>query len=180
MYWSAWSGGIDLELVRATIQEDCVYHEPLSFGRPLHGIQAFIDYNQAYYDAAADLAYYAHPGEASLQVSPKGDILFMARYTGCGRWENPLRMWPYTADAPAIPGTGGYIQLNPVDRYHLNPKTRKVFKGETLWDPLESLQIQRLFPADTSLAFKAMIKAGQLVTPALKLSRKLSGTYENG
>ena len=33
MYWSAWSGSIDIELVHATVQEDVVYKDPLSFGR---------------------------------------------------------------------------------------------------------------------------------------------------
>lgn len=173
MYWSAWSGGIDEDLVRATVQDDCAYKDPLSFGRTMHGIQAFIDYNQAFYDAASDLAYYLIPGEVSLQVSRKGDVIFMGRYVGCGNWVNPLRMYPFTPGSPAIPGTGAYIQGYPVDRYHLNPQTRKVYKGETLWDPFELLQIQRLMPADTGLAFKALVAAGKVVTPAIKLSRRL-------
>lgn len=173
MYWSAWNSGIDIELVYATVQPDVVYRDPLSFGRDMVGIQTFIDYNQAFYDSITDLAYYLIPGEVALQVSPKGDVLFMGRYWGCGTWSNPLRMYPFTAGSPEIPTTGDYIQGCPVDRYHLNPKTRKVFKGETLWDPLELLQLLRMMPKDDSLAFKALCKFGALATPALKLSRKL-------
>lgn len=173
MYWSAWSGGVDKDLVRATVQEDCQYKDPLSFGRIMHGVEAFIEYNQAFYDAAADLAYYLIPGEVSLQVSRSGDVIFMGRYVGCGNWENPLRMFPFTPGSPGVPGTGAYLQVYPVDRYHLNPKTRKVYKGETMWDAFELLQIQRLFPADTSLAFKAMVEVGKLATPVIKLRRNL-------
>ncbi|MGA4791357.1 nuclear transport factor 2 family protein [Nocardia sp. AB354] len=172
-YWSAWSGGVNEDLVRETISEDCRYKDPLSFGRTMYGVQAFIDYNQAFYDAAPDLAYYLIPGEVSLQVSPKGEVIFMGRYVGCGHWDHPLRMYPFTPGSPAIPGTGAYIQGYPVDRYHLDPVTHKVTHGETLWDPFELLQIQKLMPSDTSLAFKAMVNAGKLVTPAIKAARRL-------
>lgn len=172
-YWAAWSGGVNEDLVRETVAEDCEYKDPLSFGRIMHGVQAFIDYNQAFYDAAPDLAYYLIPGEVSLQVSRKGDVIFMGRYVGCGHWDHPLRMYPFTPGSAAIPGTGAYIQGYPVDRYHLDPKTHKVFRGETLWDPFELLQIQKLMPSDTSLAFKAMVEAGKVATPAIRLGRRL-------
>jgi hypothetical protein len=82
-------------------------------------------------------------------------------------------MYPFTPGSPAIPGTGAYIQGYPVDRYHLDPVTHKVTHGETLWDPFELLQIQKLMPSDTSLAFKTMVNAGKLVTPAIKAARRL-------
>lgn len=172
-YWSAWSGGVHEDLVRETVAEDCQYKDPLSFGRTMHGIQAFIDYNQAFFDGIPDLAYYLIPGEVSLQVSPDGDVIFMGRYVGCGHWDNPLRMYPFTPGSPAIPGTGAYVQGYAVDRYHLDPVTHKVTRGETLWDALEALQLQKLMPSDTSLAFKALVKGGQVATPAIRMSRKL-------
>ncbi len=172
-YWSAWSGGVQEDLVRLTVDENCVYKDPLCFGRNMTSVQEFIDYNIAFFDASPDMAYYLIPGEVSLQVGPTGDVIFMGRYVGCGHWDNPLRMYPFTPGAPAIPGTGAYIQGYPVDRYHLDAKTHKVVRGETLYDPFELLQIQKLMPADTSLAFKAMVKGGQVVTPAIRMSRKL-------
>jgi hypothetical protein len=171
-YWSAWSGGVNEDLVRETISEDCEYKDPLSFGRIMVGQQAFIDYNQAFYDAAPDLAYYLIPGQVSLQVSPEGDVIFMGRYVGCGHWDHPLRMYPFTPGSRAIPGTGAYVQLYPVDRYHFNAD-HKVCRGETLWDPLEAMQVIGLMPSDTSLAFRAMVEAGKVVTPAARLARRL-------
>ncbi|MCX6400049.1 MAG: hypothetical protein NTX33_08985 [Propionibacteriales bacterium] len=171
-YWSAWSGGVHEDLVRLTVSEGCEYKDPLSFGRTMVGIGEFIDYNVAFFDAMTDLAYYLIPGEVSLQVSPTGEVIFMGRYVGCAHWEKPLRMYPFTPGSPAIPGTGGYIQGYAVDRYHLDPVTKRVIRGETLWDPFEALQIQKLMPADTSLAFKALVKGGALTTPLIRLARR--------
>lgn len=171
-YWAAWSGGVNEALVRETVAENCEYKDPLSFGRTMVGVEAFIDYNQAFFDAAPDLAYYLIPGQVSLQVSPDGEVIFMGRYVGCGHWDHPLRMYPFTKGSRAIPGTGAYVQLYPVDRYHFDAD-HKVCRGETLWDPLESMQVIGLLPSDTSLAFGAMVEAGKVGALASRLTRRL-------
>jgi hypothetical protein len=171
-YWAAWSGGIDEDLVRQTVAEDVVYKDPTAFGRPMVGVQNFIDYNQAFFDAATDLRYDALPGLCSVQVSPSGEVLFMARYSGCGHWDKPLRMHPWTKGARAIPATGAFVQLYPVDRYHFNAD-HQLCRGETLWDPMEAMQLISLLPSDTSLLFRGMMQAGSVGALATRLSRRL-------
>lgn len=38
-YWVAWIGGNDEALVYEPIAPDCEYFDPLSFGRPMYGVQ---------------------------------------------------------------------------------------------------------------------------------------------
>ncbi|MGW0057467.1 hypothetical protein A5780_38605 [Nocardia sp. 852002-20019_SCH5090214] len=177
-YWAAWSGGIDEAAVHELLSPEVTYKDPLSFGRQMVGIQAFIDYNQAFFDAAPDLRYDAIPGQASISVSPSGELLFMARYSGCGHWDNPLRMYPFTPGSPAIPGNGKFTQLYPVDRYHFNAEG-KMIQGETLWDPIDALQLLRVVPSDTSATFKAMAKVGGVASTAVRLKNRLSFVGEN-
>lgn len=171
-YWAAWVGGIDEDLVRQTIAEDVEYKDPTAFGRPMVGIQNFIDYNQAFFDAATDLRYDALPGQVSIQVSPSGEVLFMARYSGCGHWDRPLRMHPWTPGARAIPATGAFVQLFPVDRYHFDEE-HKLCRGETLWDPIEAMQLIKVLPSDESLLFRGMMAAGHVGALATRLTRRL-------
>lgn len=171
-YWAAWSGGIDEGAVREVLAPTVSYKDPLSFGRTMVGIQAFIDYNQAFFDAAPDLRYDALPGQAAINVSPTGELLFMARYVGCGHWDEPLRMYPFTPGSKGIPGNGAFTQLYPVDRYHFNADG-VMSHGETLWDPFDALQIIKALPSDESLVFKSMVKAGSLASHASRLRRSL-------
>lgn len=161
-YWVAWLGGIDKALCHEVLHPDVEYVDPLSFGRVMVGVQGFIDYNQAFFDATPDLRYDAIPGQASVQVSPDGQLTFMARYYGTGYWEKPLRMYPFTPGSVAIPATGCFMQGTAVDRYHFCMKTRKLIRGETLWDPLGFMQMIGLIPNDATPQFHALMKAGTL------------------
>ncbi len=171
-YWVAWDRGIDEDLVRQTVAEDCVYKDPVSFGRPMVGIQAFLDYNYAFFEAIPDLRYDGIPGECSVSVAANGEVLFMARYTGCGHWDEPLRMYPWTKNARALPATGAFMRAVAVDRYHFSPEGR-IIRGETLWDAFEGLQMSSVLPSDTSLAFNAMLTVGNWTSRATRLRRKL-------
>jgi len=158
-YWVAWLGGIDVGLVHEVVAPECEYVDPLSFGRVMVGVQAFIDYNQGFFDATPDLRYDAIPGQCSIAVSPAGELTFMARYYGTGHWEKPLRMYPFAKGSPEIPATGCFMQGTAVDRYHFNAN-HKLCRGETLWDPLGFMQIIGLVPNDESAAFRMLMKAG--------------------
>lgn len=171
-YWAAWSGGIDEAAVWEILAPTVSYKDPLSFGREMVGIQAFIDYNQAFFDAAPDLRYDALPGQCAINVSPSGELLFMARYVGCGHWDEPLRMYPFTPGSKGIPGNGVFTQLYPVDRYHFTPDG-VMSHGETLWDPLDALQLIKALPSDESLVFKSLVKAGSVASVATRVRHKL-------
>lgn len=171
-YWAAWSGGIDEAAVREVLSPTVSYKDPLSFGRIMVGAQAFIDYNQAFFDAAPDLRYDALPGQAAINVTPSGEVLFMARYVGCGHWDEPLRMYPFTPGSKGIPGNGVFTQLYPVDRYHFTADG-VMSHGETLWDPLDALQLIKALPSDESLVFKSLVVAGGVVSTASRLRRHL-------
>ncbi len=60
----------------------------------------------------------------------------------------------------------------PIDRYHFNAD-HKLARGETLWDPMEALQLIRAVPSDTSLAFKAIAKVGGVASTAVRLRSRL-------
>ena len=171
-YWAAWSGGIDEAAVHELLAPNVEYKDPLSFGRPMIGVKPFIDYNQAFFDAAPDLRYDGIPGQCGIMLSPSGEVLLMIRYVGCGHWDKPLRMYPFTPGSPGIPGNGKFTQMFPIDRYHFN-SDRKLVRGETLWDPLEALQLIRAVPNDTSLTFKAIAKLGGVASNAVRLSSRL-------
>ncbi len=171
-YWAAWSGGIDEKAVWEVLSPTVSYMDPLSFGRTMVGVQAFIDYNQAFFDAAPDLRYDALPGMAAINVTPSGELLFMARYVGCGHWDAPLRMYPFTPGSKGIPGNGAFTQLYPVDRYHFTPDG-VMSHGETLWDAVGALQLIKALPSDESLAFKGMAAAGSVASTASRIRRRL-------
>lgn len=164
-YWVAWIGGIDEALVHELIAPNCEYYDPLSFGRPMFGVQGFIDYNQGFFDATPDLRYDAIPGQASIQVTPEGELTFMARYYGTGHWEKPLRMYPFQKGSVSIPATGCFMQGTAVDRYHFDAN-HQLCRGETLWDPLGFMQMIGLVPNDATPAFRALMKVGTLKAKA--------------
>jgi hypothetical protein len=167
-YWVAWIGGIDEALVHELIAPDCEYFDPLSFGRPMYGVQGFIDYNQGFFDATPDLRYDAIPGQAAIQVSPTGELTFMAKYYGTGHWEKPLRMYPFRKGAVEIPATGCFMQGTATDRYHFDAN-HQLCRGETLWDPLGFMQMIGLVPNDQTPAFRMLMRAGTLKSKAGKL-----------
>lgn len=170
-WWIAWIGGIDHALVDELVAEDCVWKDPISFGREMKGRQLIVDYNQSVFNGVPDLRYDPIPGQVAVQVSPEGEVMMIARYYGCGHWDNPLRMYPFDENAAAIPGTGVFIRIPGVDRYHFNAQ-HQVCNAETLWDGFEALQLLGVLPKDTSRPFKAAVAAGQFAANLKNWSRR--------
>lgn len=171
-YWLAWDQGVDEKALPELLAPDVVYKDPISFGRPMVGIQSFIDYNQAFFDAIPDWRYDLLPGQLFINVSRSGEVRLMGRYIGTGFWEEPLRMYPFDKSAPAIPATGAFMQAPAVDRYYFNAD-HQLYRGETMWDAFEALQMSHLLPGDTSPVFKAMVGAGSVGARAIRLGGRL-------
>ena len=171
-YWLAWDQGVDEEALPELLAPDVEYKDPISFGRTMVGIRAFVDYNQAFFDAIPDWRYDLLPGQFCINVSRAGEVTLMGRYIGTGFWAKPLRMYPFDEKAPAMPASGAFMQASAVDRYHFNAD-HQLCRGETLWDAFEAMQMSSLLPSDTSPLFRALIGAGSVGATALRLSRRL-------
>lgn len=169
-WWWSWLVR-DMDVVRQLCAEDVVYKDPASFGRPIVGIQAFIDYNEAFFDAIPDWRYDPLPGESFISVHPDGSAQMMVRYVGTGHWDKPLRVYPFDKDALAIPATGAFMQCPAVDRYHFDGGGR-LNKGETLWDGFEAMQMSGVLPSADGLPFRALLAAAQAPALATRLSRR--------
>jgi hypothetical protein len=171
-YWLAWDQGVDEDALPELLAPDVTYTDPASFGRPIVGIQAFVDYNQAFFDAIPDWRYDLLPGQTCINVTSGGEVSMTGRYLGTGFWEKPLRMYPFDKGAPAMPATGAFMQAPGVDRYYFNAE-RQLCRGETLWDAFEAMQMSGVLPSDTSLAFRGLLGAGSVAALATRLSRRL-------
>lgn len=167
-WWWAWFE-YDMELVSELCMPNVIYKDPVSFGRPLHGLKEFIAYNDAFFDAIPDWRYDPLPDQYFFDVSPDGSVRFACRYIGTGHWDGPLKLYPFTRDALSIPGCGSFMQCSAVDRYHFN-KEGRMYEGETLWDAFDALQMSGLMPNDTSPAFRVMIEAAKLRGALLRRS----------
>ncbi|MGA4791338.1 nuclear transport factor 2 family protein [Nocardia sp. AB354] len=170
-YWMAWDQGVDEKALPELLAPDVEYKDPVSFGRPMIGIQSFIDYNQAFFDAIPDWRYDLLPGQFFINVTREGEVRLMGRYIGTGFWEKPLRMYPFDKSAPAMPATGAFMQAPAVDRYHFNAD-RQLYRGETMWDAFEAMQMSNLLPSDSSPVFRALIGAGSVGAVAQRLIRR--------
>ncbi|MFG3522186.1 nuclear transport factor 2 family protein [Nocardia nova] len=170
-YWMAWDQGVDEKALPELLAPDVEYKDPVSFGRPMVGIQSFIDYNQAFFDAIPDWRYDLLPGQFFINVTREGEVRLMGRYIGTGFWEKPLRMYPFDKSAPAMPATGAFMQAPAVDRYHFNAD-RQLARGETMWDAFEAMQMSNLLPSDTSPVFRALIAAGSAGAAMQRLIRR--------
>ena len=76
---------------------------------------------------------------------------------GSGYVDGTLRLYPYDASAPAIVGTGKFVQSCAVDRYHFTPDGLMYF-GETLWDFMDMAQTIGVAPRDDSWQFKSLMR----------------------
>jgi len=83
------------------------------------------------------------------------------RYIGSGHWTGPLRVYPYDETAPAIYGTGIFVQAAAIDRYHFTSDGR-LYEGETLFDAFDATQSAGILPRDDSWQFHALTKASRL------------------
>lgn len=140
---------------------DLRYTDVTTFGRTIVGIDDFMAYNDAFFAAIPDWRYDPLPGQVYLDVTRDGVVRLVIRYLGSGHWTGPLRLYPYDDGAPAIHGTGRFVQAPALDRYHFTPDGL-LAEGETLYDFLDVAQRARLLPRDDSRAFRVMTAASRL------------------
>jgi len=172
-WWWSWLVR-DWPVIRSLCTEDVRYKDPVSFGKEMVGVQEFIDYNVAFFDAIPDWRYDPLPGETFLQVNPDGTVQMMVRYLGSGHWDGPLKVYPFDETAQALPGNGTFMQCPAVDRYYWNADHR-LYKGETLWDAFEAVQASGIFPKAGSLPFNLAFSALKVPNAASRLIRRLPG-----
>ncbi|MGW0057450.1 nuclear transport factor 2 family protein [Nocardia nova] len=174
-WWWSWLVR-DFDVVAELCTRDVTYKDPVSFGKTLVGLQEFIDYNVAFFDAIPDWRYDPLPGESFLQVNPDGTVQMMVRYLGTGHWDGPLKVYPFDETATSLPGNGAFMQCSAVDRYYWNAD-HMLYKGETLWDAFEGLQGSGVFPEAGSLPFKLLMNALRVPNTAARLRRSLPGVH---
>lgn len=163
-YWWSWLER-DMSFNDELYTPDLRYKDVSSFGRTMVGIEEFEAYNFAFFDAIPDWRYDPLPDQVYLDVTPDERVRIAIRYVGSGHWDNPLRLYPYDETAPAIPGTGKFVQVTAVDRYHFDGSGRMA-EGETLFDILDAAQSATLLPHDSNWKFRTMMKAAGLSNTA--------------
>jgi hypothetical protein len=162
-YW--WSFLVrDMSLNHELYAPDIRYTDVTTFGRTIVGIDEFVKYNFAFFDAIPDWRYDPLPNQVYLDVTPESRVRTVIRYIGSGHWTGPLRLYPYDESAPVIYGNGRFIQCPAVDRYHFNADGL-MEEGETLYDFLDATQRGGVLPRDDSWQFRALMAASKL--PAL-------------
>lgn len=170
-YW--WSFLVrDMSVNEELYAKDVKYTDVTTFGRTIVGIDEFIEYNFAFFDAIPDWRYDPLPDQVYVDVQPDGTVRTVIRYMGSGHWSGPLRMYPYKQDSPTIYGTGRFIQAPAVDRYHFN-KDGLMVEGETLYDFLDGVQRAGILPRDDSWQFRTLMAASKLPALASKATSKL-------
>ncbi|WP_196054829.1 nuclear transport factor 2 family protein [Nocardia aurantiaca] len=172
-WWWAWLVR-DLDAVAELCTQDVTYKDPVSFGKTMVGLQEFIDYNIAFFDAIPDWRYDPLPGQSFLQINPDGTVQMMVRYLGTGHWDGPLKVYPFDETAESLPGNGAFMQCSAVDRYYWNADGM-LYRGETIWDAFEGLQGAGVFPKAGSLQFKLLMKVLEVPNTAARLRRSLTG-----
>lgn len=161
-YWWSWMAR-DMSYNHELYTPDLRYKDPTSFGRTMVGLDEFVAYNFAFFEAIPDWRYDPLPGQVYIDLTPEGECRIMIRYLGSGHWDGPLRVHPYDDSAPAIPGTGAFVQCVAVDRYHFNAEGL-MCEGETLFDAFDAVQTSGLLPGPRSWQFNGLLRAVGLAT----------------
>jgi len=159
-YWWSWLMR-DMSRNSELYVPDVRWKDPSSFGRVMVGIDEFVTYNFAFFDAIPDWRYDPIPGQIYLDVQPSGEVRFAVRYYGSGHWSGPLRFYPYNAKAPGLHGTGTFVQVTAVDRYHFNAE-HKLVEGETVFDIIDGAQSAGLLPSDDSPLLHLLMGASKI------------------
>lgn len=170
-YWWSWLER-DMSHNDELYTPDLRYKDVSSFGRTMVGLEEFVKYNFAFFDAIPDWRYDPLPGQVYLDVTPQGLVRVCIRYVGSGHWDGPLVLYPYDDTAPAIPGSGSFVQVTALDRYHFDASGR-MCEGETLFDMIDAAQSASLLPRDDSWQFHAMMRAAAMGTAAQKTLGRL-------
>ncbi|MFI8976988.1 nuclear transport factor 2 family protein [Nocardia asteroides] len=154
-YWWSWKAR-DMSYNHELYTADLRYKDVTSLGATMVGLDAFVAYNFAFFDAIPDWRYDPIPGQAYVDVTPEGELRMVVRYFGSGHLVGPLKLHPYDDDAVTIPGNGAFVQCTAVDRYHFNTD-RLMYEGETLYDLIDGVQLAGMLPAPSSTAFKLLM-----------------------
>lgn len=159
-YWWSWIDR-DMSYNHELYAADLRYTDVSSFGRTIVGIDDFVTYNMAFFDAIPDWRYDPLPGQIYIDVTPERTVRTVIRYIGSGHWSGALRLFPYDGTAPAIYGNGRFIQCPAVDRYHFD-ENGLMAEGETLYDAFDVTQRAGILPRDDSWQFKALFAASRI------------------
>jgi hypothetical protein len=170
-YWWSWLMR-DMSLNDELYTQDLKYKDVSTLGRTITGLDEFVKYNFAFFDAIPDWRYDPLPGQIYLDITPEEEVRIVVRYIGSGHWSGPLRMYPYDETAPTIQGTGIFVQCTAVDRYHFD-RDRRMYEGETLYDAFDSFQSAGILPRDDSWQFHALMKSTQLIVALKNLMQKI-------
>ncbi len=170
-YW--WSFLVrDMSINDELYAPDVRYTDVSAFGRPIVGIDDFVTYNFAFFDAIPDWRYDPLPDQVYIDVTPDGTVRTVIRYIGSGHWTGPLRLHPYDESAPAVYGNGTFLQCPAVDRYHFNAD-HLMEEGETLYDFLDGVQRAGILPRDDSWQFRTLMAASKLPSLARQAKSKI-------
>ncbi len=161
-YWWSWLMR-DMSLNHELYTPDLRYMDVSSFGRIIVGLDEFVKYNFAFFDAIPDWRYDPLPGQIFVDLTPGGETRIVVRYLGSGHWDGPLRLYPYDQKAPTIYGTGAFIQCHGLDIYHFN-REGLMYEGFTYYDIFEATQVAGILPRDDSRLFHALMKTTRLIS----------------
>ena len=168
-YWWSWLMR-DMSFNHELYTPDLKYKDPTTFGRIMVGMDEFIRYNFAFFDAIPDWRYDPIPGQVYIDVTPEGEVRTVIRYMGSGHFSGDLRFYPYDETAPVVHGLGTFSQVTGVDRYHFNTDGL-MYEGETLWDFIDAAQTSGVLPGDDSWFFKALLKASRIPSTIHKVKQ---------
>ncbi|MFW0793024.1 nuclear transport factor 2 family protein [Gordonia sp. CPCC 205515] len=170
-YW--WSFLVrDMSINDELYAPDIRYTDVTTFGRTIVGIDEFVKYNFAFFDAIPDWRYDPLPDQVYVDVTPDGTVRIVIRYIGSGHFSGALRLYPYDDSAPTLYGDGRFIQCTAVDRYHFNAD-HLMAEGETLYDFLDATQRAGILPRDDSRLFRVLMSASKLPVVMRDLTRRI-------
>ncbi len=170
-YWWSWLVR-DMSYNDELYTADLRYKDVTSLGATMVGLDEFVAYNFAFFDAIPDWRYDPIPGQAYVDVDPSGELRMVVRYYGSGHLKGPLKMHPYDDGAPSIPGNGSFVQCTAVDRYHFNTDGL-MYEGETLYDLVDATQTAGLLPGPGTWKFHTMLQAASLASRATSAASRL-------
>ncbi|WP_433755568.1 nuclear transport factor 2 family protein [Nocardia sp. CA-135398] len=161
-YWWSWQTR-DMSHNHELYTENLRYKDVTTLGATMIGLDQFVEYNFAFFDAIPDWRYDPIPGQSYLDVAPDGEVRIVVRYYGSGHLVGPLKLHPYGTDTVALPGNGAFIQCTAVDRYHFNTD-HLMYEGETLYDLIDGVQLAGLLPGPSSKSFRWLMRGAALAT----------------
>lgn len=161
-YWWSWLVR-DMSYNHELYTQDLLYKDVTTMGGYTRGLDEFVAYNFAFFDAIPDWRYDPIPGQVYFDFSPDGNLSFAIRYYGSGHLVGPLRLHPYDDTAATLPGTGAFVQCTAVDRYHFNADGL-MYEGETLYDILEGMQVAGVLPGPGTAAFRRSLAVANLAS----------------